>query len=51
MSAIVNRYADKVEAREITVDQVPKLWRAKVVEELEHRQQVELVPVEEIVKE
>lgn len=47
MSAIANKYADKVEAREMSLEQVPTLWREKVRLELEKRQQVELEPVEE----
>ena len=50
MSAIANKYADKVEAGEMALEDVPKLWREKVRLELEKRQQVELEPVvEEVV--
>ena len=47
MSAIANKYADKVEAGKMNLEDVPKLWREKVRLELEKRQQVELEPVPE----
>lgn len=42
---IVKKYADRVEAGEITIEQVPSLWREKVREELKRREEIILEPV------
>ena len=34
---MVNFYANRIEAGKKTIEQVPVLWRQKVVEELERR--------------
>lgn len=43
---IVKKYADKVEAGELTIEEVPSYWREKVREELERRKQVDLEPLQ-----